>query len=684
MTATAGDEGRILVTRQDVAWLAGRDLSDIVANNRAFDAVWYAARNADSIPDGMTAERHFCMTAPFGVPPANPLPRGEDDAKAILATLKEPKRLSYCIPVLDRLSDLQATLTANLTSNRRFQDQIEFIVSVLSPDDPALEWVRCRFAEDLDSGYLRLIQPMTLIRWHFGRAKNSFRGRLRGTFYSSLDADNHLDPDEVSQTLDIMDKGHPAVLIHHFSGTWGDGTSGRITVPRSVYEIIGYDERFLWRQFDEMDLLISAIRRLPGIHLYRRDTENHLFSAPEAATFAEDLHFNLHLGAVGATSRAMNAKATDYVASSPELQAMTRFNTFSSFEKNEASGERREMYRDLARAAGFSYLDAAPAETIATLMRPMGDTAPPRAEADLALFGCLKNDHRFLPAFYKHYRDRGVDRFFLIDDGSDIPGPQAFSAPGVHWFQPNFGWYGTSKVLWMKALMQTYLRPGAWALMVDADEFVDLPEGLSSFADLGVLLAEQGAFYADGLLIDMVPGPGCKPDKADFVTSFDHFLMRPGPVDTGYVDAVSWGFGERPDISWAVDLRHHLLGTLDSLRKLPFVRPTKEMRFNQGFHDLTLHDDGTTSWRAPPMPLGPAILPIRHYKLTKLSQSGTSGPGKTVQAEQDLAGYFFRTRQNILKMIESDIVDHLAQVPPGLLRRYGPQSISDLLAGKLT
>ena len=51
MTATAGDEGRILVTRRDVAWLAGRDLSDIVANNRAFDAVWYAARNADSIAE---------------------------------------------------------------------------------------------------------------------------------------------------------------------------------------------------------------------------------------------------------------------------------------------------------------------------------------------------------------------------------------------------------------------------------------------------------------------------------------------------------------------------------------------------------------------------------------------------------------------------------------------------------
>lgn len=684
MTAMAEEEGRMPVARPDVALLAGRDLSDIVANNRAFDATWYAARHADSIPDGMTAERHFCMMAPFGVPSANPSSRGECDAKAILATLKAPKRLSYCIPVLGRLSDLQTTLAANLTSNRHFRDQIEFVISVLSPDDPALEWVRSRFAEDLNSGYLRLIQPMTLTRWHFGRARNSFRGRLRGTFYSSLDADNHLDPDEVRQTLGILDNGHPAVLIYHFSGTWGDGTSGRITVPSSIYEIIGYDERLLWRQFDEMDLLVSAIRRLPGIHLYRRDTDNHLFSEPEAATFAEDLDFNLHLGSVGATSRAMNTKATDYVASSAELQAMTRFNMFSSFEKNETSHEWREMYRDNARAEGFNYIREASAETIFTLLRPMDDTAPRRAEADLALFACFKNDHRFLPAFYDHYRALGVVHFFLIDDGSDIPGPQAFSAPGIHWFQPRFGWYGTSKVLWMKALMQVYLRPGAWAITVDADEFVDLPEGVASFADLAVRLEERGADHADGLLIDMVPGPGCRPDQADFVTNFDHFLMRPGPVNADYADAVSWAFGARPDISWAVDLRHHLLGTLDSLRKIPFVRPTREMRFNQGFHDLTVHDDGKARWSAPPIPSSPEILPVRHYKLTKLSLSGADRPSKAIQAEQELAGYFFRTRQNILKMIESDIMGHVAQLPPDLLRRYGPQAFSDLLAGKRT
>lgn len=683
MTA-AVKERAALDSRTDVSLLHGRDLSDIVANNRAFDAVWYAEHHAAGLSSGMTPERHFCLMAPFSLPAANASAQGAADAEAILASLTARKRVSFCIPVLNRLDDLEATLAENLHANRAFADRIEFIVSVLSPQDPALAWVRSRFAGDLDSGYLRLIQPLTLDHWHFGRAKNSFCGRLRGAFYSSLDGDNFLAAEEVEHTLAILDRGHPSVLIHHFSGTWGDGTSGRITVPRAVYETIGYDERLLWRQFDEMDLIFSAIRKLPGVHLYRRESDNHLYSEPETATFAEGLDFTLHLGAVGATSRAVNTKSADYVEQRPDMQALTRFNMYSSFEKNEPKHHRREIYRDLGRAAGFAYLEAAPDDRIAALLQPMDDTAPQPGSAEIALFACLKNDQQFLPAFYDHYRAQGVRQFFFIDDGSDLPGPQAFSRPGVHWFRPQFGWFGTSKVLWMKALMQRYLRPGAWALMVDADEFVDLPVGVASFPDLAALLEGQGANHAQGVLIDMVPGPGSLPDQVDFVASFDSFLTRPGPVNADYAADVAWAFGARPEISWAVDLRHHLMGTMDSLRKVPFVRFSRNMMFNQGFHNLTAEEGDTITWRIPTLPDSAAVLPIRHYKLAKFARPTVDKTGEARRAEGELAGYYYKTRENILKMIESGIMEKVSRLGEDALSAYHPQAFFRLLAGHKT
>jgi hypothetical protein len=57
--------------------------------------------------------------------------------------------LSFCVPVMNRLSDIQATLRRNLDDNINERHQIEFIVVCFDKDDKAAKWVKENFQEEL-------------------------------------------------------------------------------------------------------------------------------------------------------------------------------------------------------------------------------------------------------------------------------------------------------------------------------------------------------------------------------------------------------------------------------------------------------------------------------------------------------------------------------------------------------
>src|SRR5690606_25746580 len=67
---------------------------------------------------------------------------------------------------------------------------------------------------------------------------------------------------------------HHPVLFHGFSGSWGDGTSGRVTLPADLYRKYGYINRIFPRQVDEIGLIANVLKNEPQIYfVYYRDAD---------------------------------------------------------------------------------------------------------------------------------------------------------------------------------------------------------------------------------------------------------------------------------------------------------------------------------------------------------------------------------------------------------------------------
>jgi hypothetical protein len=541
--------------------------------------------------------------------------------------------ISYCIPVMNRGADLRATLGSNLRENRRFGGLVEFIVVFFDQDQATQDWARRRFGRHVESGRLRVLRSDALDVWHFGKAKNAFRPLVRGRIYSSLDADNFVSAAETQQLIDVHAVHGDDFVFHHFSGQWGDGSSGRVSLPAALFREVGYNEGLLPRQFDEVDLILSALKKAPSAALICHHVDRNLITMSDRTrqfVRHEGLR-NPFVHAPPVSKRApLNPKPSGYVGRDEVLRAMTEFNQALSFIGNTTLVETRDRYVELAHSARQRLVDLLPGDALMRMLfepaRDAHGTAPrvPRpGPRDLCLFACVKDDQRFLPRFLDHYRRRGVTRFFLIDDHSDPPLRGALDAPDVHVFVPKVGTFLTAKGLWLETLMKAHLAIGAWALTVDADEFVDLPEGCPDFPTLGRLGAAQGKGWVSGLLIDMLPATPAglgelDRDPGSFEEALPHccsMILDPSRDYLAHA-SVRWGFGDCAGLSWMVDARFHAFGTFDSLRKIPFLRYRPGLHINQGLHTLHYTDGtpplGSNLWQ------GDLVLPIRHYKLSKL------------------------------------------------------------------
>lgn len=134
------------------------------------------------------------------------------------------------------------------------------------------------------------------------------------------------------------------------------------------------------------------------------------------------------------------------------------------------------------------------------------------------LTGLLHNEMHFLPPFLDHYRRLGVSRFIFIDDrstdgtfeflseqndvmvvkskrkfGDQLPTNDA-AALGLQ--------HQRLVLVWRMLLLEKY-SVGKWSLHLDADEFLDLPEGML-IGDFAAQLGEhEGAVWS--VMIDMYP-----------------------------------------------------------------------------------------------------------------------------------------------------------------------------------
>lgn len=158
----------------------------------------------------------------------------------------------------------------------------------------------------------------------------------------------------------------------------------------------------------------------------------------------------------------------------------------------------------------------------------------------------------FLPAFLAYYRGLGADRFVILDDRStdgtlEYLGQQPdvmVVESDLRYFEQvaydpvaRAGLLETRAVrLWRDQLMNAFCD-GQWAVMVDPDEFLALPDGLS-LPGLTARLEAEGAEAVWGAMVDMYPG------GIGDITGPGAGATGPGGFDLG----AGWHFDARPHI----------------------------------------------------------------------------------------------------------------------------------------
>jgi hypothetical protein len=596
------------------------------------------------------------------------------------ASEEERPVISYCIPLKGRMEDITSTLQFNLAENARFAGQVEFIIVAFGGEQDLLDWVHAHFPKDLASGYLRIISDFeTLDSWHFGKAKNAFRPHLHGEIYSSLDADNFVTAAETEMLLGLAAAYPMGFVFHHFSGHWGDGTSGRISMPASIYRHVGYDPKLLPRQFDEMDLILGALTEFPALPFIGVHEDRHVFALPGTAmTYLKQEQLpnrKFFVGDVAHRLAPLNPKGLHYTEAEPHLRDMGNFNAALSACRRSWSSARKAQYADRLMGCKHRLIESLPSNQMMDTLFEQQDLSgfTPPAATDICVLACVHDEDDFLPEFVTHHRRLGVTHFLFVDDHSSRPVGTLPLGENVLALRPKVGDFQSSKTLWLEGLMKVMVPEGAWVCTLDADELLHVPEG---FADLPALtrdLEAAGADFAACLLIDMLPDPDT-PDnllsnvEQDHVLIFDRFCDLKAPAPESYRDhhAIRWGFGPHADLSFRFDARHHAFGTFDSLRKLSLFRYLPTRHLNQGFHTFH-HLDGTKPpgpglWTTQP------ILPISHYKLVRLFSEAMRA-----KMLEKSAGYHARSGQNIDRIFSEDFataLDRIRQLAPYLRPGY--------------
>lgn len=556
----------------------------------------------------------------------------------------------FCVPVMNRLEDIQATLGHNLKALDVFSN-VRIIVNLFDEADESYRWILDNFDCYIKSGLLQINRLEPLAFWHFSWAKNSFKDYVGDEgVYSSLDGDNYVTEEEVARTKQVYKEFGPAV-IHHFTGKWGDGSSGRVSVPARYYKQYGYRDEIFHRQFDEMSLMMNVLRS-EGSAKYVCREEADIFtkswflrSFQKKESWAPDKVF-VDLGPVKAPE---NPKGDGYVARDEKLELYTRINANYSLLKLCSTEEAKDFFSKALSKAKDDTLESDSAREIASkAVMPCLDGHVPALSNEPTLYSVVKNDSVFLSKWVEHYRSLGIRRFILVDDGSDKPLVDEGLGSDVFVYRPAVGDFKNFKVFWLMCLMRQFQEVGSLCICVDADEFLEIPEPnlhgdtkIEAFNKNSRSLRAYGR--APGLLLDLMP------ENEGVVVTQDNYLESMNyHADVGVRGNAAENYKAHPSVRWAFsdfwersyrhDLRYHAYRTVDCLRKFPIFIYDHDVRLNQGFHDLIRGGSGSK------LQSDDALLPIRHYKMLKILVS--VGDSRAA----GLSNYFGRTAENQSKI----------------------------------
>ena len=581
--------------------------------------------------------------------------------------------LAYCVPIMNRAEDLKKTLSHNLAVIRPYSGKVKIVVACFDDTPDCANWMKSNFEEALTRGFLELRELPPLAHWHFGWAKNTFRSDLNARYYSSLDGDNFLGPREIENTLRLIEKPENPVLIHYFSGQWGDGTSGRITLPTHMYREIGYLPNILPRQFDEMALILNSLSTYPQLRFISRPGVNIFELSRWAREFVvrNDLTIDHRTEDLCDAPIPENPRGIDYVERDRTLYFYQNINaSYAGWLYSSKHDAKRWFLSKLITYQNAYARETECTENLYSIFEATGLRALRRADSR-TLYGVNRNNFEFVEPWLNHYRELGVERFVIVDDGSDPPLSDQFVASDVHFVRPFYGTFRTAKSFWIKSLMLAFQAENSWVLTADIDEFLDLPAAPGEITALQSVIEKaiaSGEETLTGILVDLMPDPdNCEITAGCLFDMMQWHYWR--PCSRGYKYSsqrpIGWAFGEYWPMSFCLDVRFRLYGTIDCLRKIPLFRFQGGIDLNQGFHSLSRN--GVEFERSDFISGDRPVYPIRHYKMGKVFGSNRQSGELYERTDQ----YFDRTRENLIhaQTIDRDYIRRCWRVTP-FKRKY--------------
>ena len=173
--------------------------------------------------------------------------------------LPSQKELSFCITCKNRSHQIKRTLVSNIKNNIKDKKYIEFVVVDFGSTDGLQSWIIDNFRQELDCNYLVYLYTEESNFWHMSVAKNTAHLLSSGKICVNLDCDNFTGKRGGNFILKKFNSCQKSMILHQFSGFWGDGTCGRISLLKKHFlKLGGYDESFEPMGYQDIDLLVRA------------------------------------------------------------------------------------------------------------------------------------------------------------------------------------------------------------------------------------------------------------------------------------------------------------------------------------------------------------------------------------------------------------------------------------------
>ncbi|MBR7799057.1 glycosyltransferase family 2 protein [Undibacterium fentianense] len=164
-------------------------------------------------------------------------------------------QISFCTSCCNRLWQLRQTLAQNL---EQIPQPHNIALVDFGSTDGLSEWVWGNFRRQIDNGHLHFFEVENKVRWSSPVAKNLAHRIAPGDYLFSLDADNWVTENDLSE---ISKAASQKIASHQWTETHGDGTYGRIGLSRELfYQLGGYDEGLLPMSQQDVDLLKRIIK----------------------------------------------------------------------------------------------------------------------------------------------------------------------------------------------------------------------------------------------------------------------------------------------------------------------------------------------------------------------------------------------------------------------------------------